>query len=63
MQDGQGSEPDDRDNSMINAFRRHAQRAHQVRQLRRLIADAPTASVRWDLLTIAARSLDYPRIR
>jgi hypothetical protein len=45
---------------MIRAFRRHIEHAHRVRQFRRLIADAPTASVRWDLITIAARSLDYP---
>ena len=45
---------------MIRAIRRNLQYAHRLRQLRRLIAEAPTASVRWDLLTIAARSLDPP---
>lgn len=43
---------------MIRAFRRHRQYAHRLKQLRRLIEEAPTASVRWDLVTIAARILD-----
>jgi hypothetical protein len=41
---------------MINKLRRRLAHARRLRQLRRLIDDAPTATVRWDLLTIAIRT-------
>ena len=40
---------------MIKILRRRLENARRLRLLRRLIEEAPTATVRWDLLTIATR--------
>lgn len=40
---------------MLTTFRQRRKHAKSVRVLRRLIDDAPTATTRNDLLTIAAR--------
>ena len=41
--------------AMISKLRRRLANARRLRLLRKLIAEAPSATVRWDLLTIAAR--------
>jgi len=42
--------------SVVTTFRQHVRRAKAVRELRRLIRSAPTATIRNDLMTIAARN-------
>jgi hypothetical protein len=41
--------------AVIKIFQRRLENARRLRLLRRLIEEAPTATVRWDLLTIATR--------
>ena len=45
--------------SFIATVRQHLRRAKAVRELKRLIRSAPTATVRNDLMTIAARHERY----
>ena len=42
--------------SFLAALRERLRRAHAVRELKRLIRSAPTATIRNDLMTIAARN-------
>jgi len=45
--------------SLIPTVRQHLRRAKAIRELKRLIRSAPTATVRNDLMTIAARNERY----
>jgi len=42
--------------TVIAALRQHYRRAKAIRELKRLIRSAPTATIRNDLMTIAARN-------
>ena len=46
----------DRTYSFVAALRQRIRRAKAVRELKRLIRSAPTATIRNDLMTIAARN-------
>jgi hypothetical protein len=46
---------------MIRTFRHRLLAARRLKHLRRLIEEAPTATVRWDLLTIAGRDSQLGR--